>query len=314
VQNFKSTTPMFQDFLKTLQRYQQAIAEVHIVGQQLADIMAQLSSSAAEHHKSASETLACFSEIQRSLETQRLSELKTGAVETFAEALKLEQRHKEMAQAEKTYKKELQHRTLTVKKLENQIKRNKPDLNGLKQSLKGLKSKVQESEEFQNDKLQEVLNIEKQRYMVVVDCWSQLTKARAQYHQSCLQLLSPHKQSEETDKLPERAGLSPRLFSKPKSAPLQRMKPRKETEENGVRDKKGWVAAKTPKGEDEEEDEEALSQLVVGLFQWVPRAEDELTVEVGAEMRLVKEVNADWWLCSKDGKVGLIPADYVKKN
>lgn len=50
----------------------------------------------------------------------------------------------------------------------------------------------------------------------------------------------------------------------------------------------------------------------IATFDFIAEAADELTLAKGTRVRLLHQVNADWWEGECDGKVGIFPSSFVE--
>jgi len=194
---------------------------------------------------------------------------------------------------------------------------------------------------YDSQKLQEIILMDRKRYTVLVSLLCKTMAALAEHSETTIASIRPHEKrwselSRAENVVPER--LQQLISSKPVITNTPPPSPREsredltpvaaptpaKKEEPPKKDKAQDKDDKKKKKEEEErkkkekkdkggKKEDAPLQRVQGLYQWVPRAVDELAIEVGMEVTLIEEVNEEWWLCSDGIKSGLVPSNYVKK-
>jgi len=343
--NFKETSPQFIELIKLVGKYQQTVEALSAIGIELADLIKHIGQT---NDSSLGEGLQSIGDTLSLIEINRKTKLTEVGVEMFNSEAGLDQRSKEMAILERDFKKKYTEGYREIKRLQQQKQKfHKGTTKGkakgkakaeekLDKTSKALKDKIEEMDSNESTKLQEIILIDRTRYTALIGLLVKNMQAVSEHAETTLNSVKPHmaKWNElcgSEENIPER--LQQLIASKPVISSSPPPSPREDRKDDKKDDKKKDDKKDDKKKKEKEEKErkereekekkdkdkkkpkkdDAPTQKVQGLYQWVPRAADELAIEVGMEVTLIEEVNEEWWLCSNGERQGLIPSNYVKK-
>jgi len=176
IDNLRSSSSVFQEFMKAASNYQKACLKMSEAGKALADSLQKIS---LLQQSDVGEGIMRLSEIYKLKETKRDNLARTiqdDLINALQKSVKPEE--SELGQFESDYKKVRDATRQQIAKLEANSKRaGKRGPEALKQAIASLNDKIKEADQIKADKLRNVLLLERKKYCNFLSQWGPVIAA-----------------------------------------------------------------------------------------------------------------------------------------
>jgi len=176
IDNLKSSTSMFQEFMKAASNYQKACLKMSEAGKALSESLQKIS---ALQQSDVGDGIQRLAEIYKLRETKRDNLARTiqdDLINALQKSVKPEEA--ELGQFENDYKKVRDATRQQIAKLEANSKRaGKRGPEALKQAIASLNDKIKEADQIKADKLRNVLLLERKKYCNFLSQWGPVIAA-----------------------------------------------------------------------------------------------------------------------------------------